>query len=168
MEFRLRNIGSTSSQSVQLSLAWKPNICPRRLVMMLCALEVYWFGMAIFTLQIGSSNTGPQFGKVSFIATIPARRNAMSELSTAWCCPSNRLTTGKPSRTSVQYSFTPASTAGIYWRGTIPPEINCENSKPLPRGCGLISRCTSVPSPCPPDCFLCRACCWIAFLIVSL
>ena len=126
--------------------------------------DVNSLGTAILTWKIGSSSTGPHFGMPSRIASCAALRNAMSELSTVWYWPSVSVTamstTGKPSGPRARYSRTPASTAGMYCFGTTPPLIRSEKEKPAPRGNALISTCTSPNSPCPPDCFLCRAC-WL-------
>ena len=65
------------------------------------AFEVVSEGTEISTARIGSSSTGSHLANPSFKASAVAIRNAISELSTLWNWPSNRVTltstTGKPS-----------------------------------------------------------------------
>ena len=69
----------------------------------------------------------------------------------------------------VHHPFAHArSTAGIYCLGTTPPVIVSVNTKPEPRGSGLISTTTSPYWPWPPDCFLCRPRSCTDLRIVSL
>ena len=74
-------------------------------------------GAWIATRKIGCSSTGPAAFSASRVPCRPAMRNAMSELSTAWCSPSVSVTvtstTGNPSGPRSIASRAPCSTAGM-------------------------------------------------------
>ena len=132
----------TVSQPGQPSRPSKPRSWPRCPVTIWLMREVASLGTWISTSTMGSSSTGEHCGMPSVMAMRAAVLNAISELSTSWYEPSDRLTakstTGKPSGPWPIHSRTPCSTAGMYCFGTTPPVMVSVNRKPEPRGSGLL------------------------------
>ena len=76
--------------------------------------------------MIGSWSTMPALTIASRVHSMAASLNASCELSTSWCLPSSRVarmsTQGKPYLAPFLHaSRKPASTEGMYSRGTTPP-----------------------------------------------
>ena len=100
------------------------------------------------TCIIGSKIAGSAFLAASRKARDAATLNAVSLESTSWYEPSYNLalmsTNGYPARTPLsKASLSPASTDGIYSRGTTPPTIASSNSNPAPYSLGENSIHTS-------------------------
>ncbi len=163
---------ATQSQPGQPGRGSKPVMWPRRPETMALMRAVASFGQTTSTASTGSSSTGPAFSSPSRMARWVACLNAISEESTEWKAPSvsvtSTSTTGKPSGPAASDSRAPASTAGMYWRGTTPPVMRSTKEKPAPRGRGASSIVTSANWPWPPDCFLWRPRTVAAVRIVSL
>ena len=116
----------------------------------------YSSGITTSTFMIGSKITGLHFLAASLRANDAATLNAISDESTSWYDPSNNLAltsiNSYPANTPFAIeSFNPASTAGMYSRGTTPPTIAFSNSNPAPGSFGVNSIHTSPYCPRPPD-----------------
>ena len=116
----------------------------------------YSSGITTSTFIIGSKITGLHFLAASLRANDAATLNAISDESTSWYDPSNNLAltsiNSYPANTPFAIeSFNPASTAGMYSRGTTPPTIAFSNSNPAPGSFGVNSIHTSPYCPRPPD-----------------